>query len=1161
MKNLLFTIVYTVTCIFSLSGQGNWTQKADFPGGSLSGLTTFTIQGKGYVVGGINNLSNAYVASLWEYNPVSDSWSQKADLPGGARAYGLGFSIDNKGYCGGGVNDANTFSDFWQYDPATDTWTQRSDLPGPGRVGGVSFSIGNKGYMGTGLDYQNIQSLADFWEYDPVTDAWSQKADINGDPRFGAAAFAVASGGYICGGYSLENDSYLNDLMIYDPVADSWSSGTVFPGAIRELPAVFTKDSKSYICGGYNVDTDQYLNDLWEYDPTSDSWTQAEDFAGQGRGEAAGIGILGSGFIIGGHDEDDAFQDVWKYTTNTGSNQPPVADAGADITIRLPENTVQLNGSGTDTDGTIVSYEWTPDPANPAPATFSDFTLPDPVVSNLIEGVYIFTLTVTDDQGAVGSDQVTVTVNPANQPPVVIAGEDITIHLPDNSVQLAGTAFDPDGSVVSFTWSQDPGNPAPAAFSDFSIPNPTVGGLIEGIYTFTLKAVDNEGAAGYDDVHVIVLPPVNLPPVAHVGYDLRVVLPEDSIRLNGTGTDPEGGPITFYWKQIGNLPSVATISDPTSPDPLLSDLILGVYTLRLIVTDDNGLSDSVDQNVIVDIVGNIRPVANAGEDATILIPQTSYQLSGSGTDSDGYIVGYTWEQVGDTPNTAIISNPNISNPIVSGLIRGAYTFRLTVTDNEGSEGKDEMTLIVFDTFNIAPIANAGPDATIALPQNTYQLHGSGSDADGSIISYQWQQVGDTPSQAVFSDSHIPNPIVSNLIYGHYTFRLTVKDDYGATGSDDVVIFVRDSFNHKPIANAGGNIHVTLPTNSAQLHGTGHDDDGVIVGYEWQQLGNTPNTAVISNPDIANPIIGGFIYGTYTFIFTVRDNEFATGSDTIQIVVDTIPLKAPVADAGFDLFINLPQDSVQLHGNGTDEDGTVVAYGWKQIGSQPSIAEFSDSNIADPIVRSLVEGTYVFVLTVTDNDGLKGSDTMHVIVNRLANIPPVANAGPDITIKLPTDATVLHGSGSDVDGTIISYVWEQVGTTPDIATIIGNNSPEPTVSNLVKGTYTFRLIVTDDMGAKDTDEVSVFVLDELSTHTEDISSAIYPNPAKGGMFYINPGDKIKPGTPARIIDMNGREMMRFVVGRENKLYRCDQCGTGVFVIRFDNGMWARLIIMP
>jgi pimeloyl-ACP methyl ester carboxylesterase len=90
-----------------------------------------------------------------------------------------------------------------------------------------------------------------------------------------------------------------------------------------------------------------------------------------------------------------------------------------------------------------------------------------------------------------------------------------------------------------------------------------------------------------------------------------------------------------------------------------------------------------------------------------------------------------------------------------------------------------------------------------------------------------------------------------------------------------------------------------------------------------------------------------------------------------------------------------------------------------------------------------------------------------------NTPPVADAGLDITFTPPPNTRVLSGSGSDTDGTIVSYLWSQL-TGPNQATIQNPTTPSPTVSNLVTGTYTFRLLVTDDDGAEDTDDVNVIV---------------------------------------------------------------------------------------
>ena len=99
--------------------------------------------------------------------------------------------------------------------------------------------------------------------------------------------------------------------------------------------------------------------------------------------------------------------------TGSTSNQPPTANAGADQTITLPTNSVALNGSGSDMDGTIATYSWS-QVSGPNTATFSDKAVAKPTVSGLIQGSYVFALTVTDDKGAVSAaDQVTVTVNPA----------------------------------------------------------------------------------------------------------------------------------------------------------------------------------------------------------------------------------------------------------------------------------------------------------------------------------------------------------------------------------------------------------------------------------------------------------------------------------------------------------------------------------------------------------------------------------------------------------------------------------------------------------------------------------------------------------------------------------------------------------------------------
>lgn len=95
----------------------------------------------------------------------------------------------------------------------------------------------------------------------------------------------------------------------------------------------------------------------------------------------------------------------------------------------------------------------------------------------------------------------------------------------------------------------------------------------------------------------------------------------------------------------------------------------------------------------------------------------------------------------------------------------------------------------------------------------------------------------------------------------------------------------------------------------------------------------------------------------------------------------------------------------------------------------------------------------------------------------ANIPPVANAGPDKAITLPTSTSAPTGtSATDTPpGTVSTTVWTQVGSTPSVATITNGSTLTPSFSNLNSvGTYTFRLTVTDNNGATHTDDMQVVV---------------------------------------------------------------------------------------
>lgn len=147
----------------------------------------------------------------------------------------------------------------------------------------------------------------------------------------------------------------------------------------------------------------------------------------------------------------------------------------------------------------------------------------------------------------------------------------------------------------------------------------------------------------------------------------------------------------------------------------------------------------------------------------------------------------------DWGNTGTITNPNITTnkfyPNSPGTYKkGSSLFQWMLRQGDttlvGGSGNVE-------TPNVAPVANAGADLSITLPSSSVTLNGSGTDADGTISKYAWTKTAG-PNSFTFSNAAIAKPTVSNLVAGTYTFRLTVTDNRGATGFDDVKVVVNNA---------------------------------------------------------------------------------------------------------------------------------------------------------------------------------------------------------------------------------------------------------------------------------------------------------------------------------------------------------------------------------
>jgi hypothetical protein len=840
-------------------------------------------------------------------------------------------------------------------------------------------------------------------------------------------------------------------------------------------------------------------------------------------------------------------------------NQPPVAVTGPATTITLPGNATLDGSKSYDPDGTIVGYGWVL--LTGIGGTIVTPTGSTTTVTGLTAGTYIYKLTVTDNSNATAYALDTIFVKAAaNLPPIANAGADQTITLPASTVTVDGSASKDQnngGIISSWSWTQSSG-PSGATITSPTTASTTITGLQAGVYVFKLQVTDSGGASAYDSVIVTVKPAANLPPVANAGTSKSIILPVNTVNLDGSlSNDPDGTIVSYGWVQISG-PAPSTITNPGSAVTAANNLVAGQYIFELTVTDNSGAVSNAQVKITVIGTGPQPPIANAGANQTITLPVNQVNMDGSASVApSGNIVSYTWTQISG-PSTATLTAATSSQTNATGLVAGTYQFQLAIVDNNNATAKDSLTITVNPAINIPPVANAGASVTITLPANTTTLDGSkSSDADGTIVTYRWSEISG-PNTPGATGANSPSLSLTGLVAGQYIYQLTVTDNNGATSSAQVKVTVIATTNIAPVANAGNDQTITAPASSVNLNGlASYDPDGTIAAYSWVLISGQ-GSVTISNANTATPSVMGLVPGAYVFQLTVTDNSGATNADQVAVTVlpaSTQSNQNPVANAGYNLTITAPVNSVTLNGSSSfDPDGTIQGYLWSEV-SGPSIATISNTGNVSPTASGLVVGVYVFQLQVTDNDGATNTDqvTVNVLaqINKL-NLPPVAIAGPDTTIYLPVETYTLNGQLSyDPDGAIVSYQWQEI-SGPNTAGSTSMNSAQVDLTNLQVGAYEFQLTVTDNQGSTSTSMVKVSV-DDVSVQADGI--ILFPNPAHDVIT-----GKITSATSGTIkvtvFDMNGRTVMTDESVKSldvyEKTFNISMLASGTYIIQVNIG---------
>lgn len=581
----------------------------------------------------------------------------------------------------------------------------------------------------------------------------------------------------------------------------------------------------------------------------------------------------------------------------------------------------------------------------------------------------------------------------------------------------------------------------------------------------TFGSLSLPGTPNLDGFHGKLYSCIN--PVAGV----MKTLPDTICLLDSINLFLSGYTGNIQWQTSTNKTTWSNIAG-ASMDSLWFQPAVKLY-YRALVSNAGCGSDSTAIDS-VEVVFITTP--SAGPDDTLC--SSSYTLAGS---NPGAATGL-WKSL----DGAVVAAPGNPTSPVSGLVNGRNRFVWQVSNGFCPAQQDTVVIIV----DSIPGLNAGPDANVCTQSYTMSAlmtFGAGS----------WNTLTGPASVAPPASAF---GTASPLQIGTNTFEWVVVN--GTCTARDTVVITLDTAGLTP--NAGPDD--TLCNSSYTLAGI---NPGSGVGI-WTSLG----TGVVTTPGAFNSGVTGMSYGANVFIWAVTQGVCVTLTDTVIIIVDSLPTTAmaniddTLCSSSYPMSANLP----------------VVGTGLWTTLHGPGVV--TPNNLPGGVASGLGLGRSTFEWSITNGTCPPSRDTITLIVD---SVPVAANAGPNDTLCA---LSYTFAANTPPFG---ATRWNNVNSP---AIVTPNSSPTATASGMKLGRNAFEWVIANGTCPPSRDTIVIFVDSVINANagTDDtvcsFIAGLNANPVPSGQWNtIAGGGSVVPpnsNTGAATGMSNGQNIFEWVV---------------------------------